>query len=149
MSLDQLLALQCSCSRATVVTVISVRRLTLALATVGLYSIVFYSVSQRQHEDAFRWRWCTTGSLHEGSVSLDVLAAATPYRCRISVQRRAHFAVRRHCWFQPWSSRGPGRPIHRARHRLPCGEAVDPYERARNGAALNPAGDRGRHPFLA
>jgi predicted permease len=54
MTLDRLLAMQLFLPRAIVVTVIGFGALTLALAIVGLYSTVFYSVSQRRHEMGIR-----------------------------------------------------------------------------------------------
>jgi putative ABC transport system permease protein len=51
---DRLLALQLFVPRAIVVTVSAFGALTLVLAVVGLYSTVFYSVSQRQHEMGIR-----------------------------------------------------------------------------------------------
>jgi putative ABC transport system permease protein len=54
MTLDQLLALQLFLPRAIVVTLTAFGVLTLVLAIVGLYSTVFYSVSQRQHEMGIR-----------------------------------------------------------------------------------------------
>jgi predicted permease len=54
MTLDRLLALELFLPRTIVVIVIAFGALTLAIAIVGLYSVVFYSVSQRRHEMGIR-----------------------------------------------------------------------------------------------
>jgi len=54
MTLNHLLAIQLLLPRAIVVTVTAFGALTLVLAIVGLYSTVFYSVSQRRHEMGIR-----------------------------------------------------------------------------------------------
>jgi putative ABC transport system permease protein len=54
MTFDRLLAFQLFLPRAIVVTVITLGALTFVLAITGLYSTVFYSVSQRRHEMGIR-----------------------------------------------------------------------------------------------
>jgi putative ABC transport system permease protein len=54
MTFDRLLAFQLFLPRAIVVTVITLGALTIVLAIIGLYSTVFYSVSQRRHEMGIR-----------------------------------------------------------------------------------------------